>query len=203
MMIPMFLLSLGLNSAQASFQDFDTTVRVKTYTSNSTDSTFIKLRNTGFELSYTLTKTAECPNRIVVGDFELRPKTGWPINFTTVFGDSSYTAQTVVVYFCNYQLFGREIKPLGARYLKHLHYDGTTKVDSIFTRVKSIVDDSTFILSVSALPFQIQSTTAINRDKARAKHWVRRDAVRIDGRLRTGSSKIFIDENGNKSLDLK
>lgn len=94
-MIPMFLLSLGLNSAQASFQDFDTTVRVKTYTSKTTDSTFIKLRNIGFELSYTLTKTAECPNRIVVGDFEIRPTVAWPINITTILGDSSYAAQTV------------------------------------------------------------------------------------------------------------
>ncbi len=202
-MISIFLLSLGLNSTQASFQDFDTTVRVKTYTTNATDSTFIKLRNTGFELSYTINKTGECPQRSVVGDFEIRPTAGWPINITSVIGDSSYAMQTLVVYFCNYQVFGREIRPLDARYMKHFRYDGVATVDSIFTRVKSIMDDSTFVLAVSSQPFKVQPTTAISRNKMHAKHWLRRDAVRIDGRLRAGSSRIFIDQNGNKSLDLK
>lgn len=147
-------------SLSANFPAFDTTVTVKTYTQKKTDTTFIKLRNTGLNLAYVLKSTEYCPQVTVVGDFELKADPKWLFSFYNNYGDSGNWPQTSVTYYCDYKAFFPFALPAKSKYQIHFWVDSTKALDSIFTQVREVVNDSTFILSISAAPFAVPTGAA-------------------------------------------
>jgi hypothetical protein len=195
----LFLLSASSVFAM-DFADFDTTVQVKTFTENTSDSTFIPLRNTGFTLSYTITKALECPYVYVRGDLQIRPDTSWLIRITGDFGDSAYYPQTAVYYYCSYQMYVRQFLTPGSKYQMHIGVRKNAKGDTLYTMVKSRSNDSTFTLSVSARSF---GTTSVRRQGKTAPTPQFRDGFSADGRRMGPRSRIWIDRSGNKEIDLR
>jgi hypothetical protein len=192
-------LVVGSQVFGANFSTFDTTVQVKTFTQKASDSTFIKLRNTGFTLAYALTKTNDCPTA-VIGDFVVRPDTQWIFQSTQDKGDSAGQLQSLVVYYCDFQTYSRQFLTPGAKYQMHQWYKSDGTSDSLYTKVKSIANDTTFMLTVSARDFA--STTAIefkpqNHPKSDSKN-----NYLPNGKMIGMNSRIWIDSRGNKMINL-
>ncbi len=188
-------------SMSANFTAYDTTVQVKIWSNGLSDSTFIKLRNTGFSLSFTATSSdASCPIKDVQGDFEVRPNSSWDVQGTNSFGDSAVFAQTMVSYYCDLGMYFRRVLTPNYKYQQHWWYKGTLS-DTIYTRVKTVVNDSTFVLTVSAQNFAL--TTAIKSNRHDLIKPISMNGYMLNGRKSDTPFNFIIDAQGRKSINLK
>lgn len=183
-----------------NFTAYDTTVQVKIWNNGLPDSVFIKLRNTGFTLAYTAMSYdgVSCPMQTIQGDFVLRPSVAWDAQGTTDFGDSANFVQTSVMYFCDLGIYYRRVLTPGYKYQAHWWYKGS-QTDTIFTRVKSIVNDSTFVLSVS--PIRFTESTSLHISAPIPLSRVNTGAYTINGRKSGTHSRIKINRSGIKFVD--
>jgi hypothetical protein len=199
--VPALALIIGTQIFGANFATFDTTVQVKIWYTGLPDSTFIKLRNTGFTLSFSAMSYdgLSCPTKTLEGDFAVRPNSSWDIQSTNSFGDSANFAQTIVTYYCDLGLYFRRVLTPGHKYQQHWWYKGTQS-DTIYSRVKTVVNDSTFVLTVSAQDFTL--TTALQSKLGNLPKWTLGNDYSPNGRKINSFSKIQIDAQGNKIINL-
>lgn len=183
-----------------NFADFDTTVQVKTFTLQATDSTFIPLRNTGLTLSYTVERATDCPTVVVQGDFEIRPDPRWLTQITQDMGDSAFHKQSMVIGFCDTVKYVRRFLPPKSKFQSHVVMDKNLEMDTLYTMVTAQMDDSTFTLAVSARSF---APTSVRRRGKVASEGRSRDAFSPDGRRDGPRSRIRIDRSGAKGIDLR
>jgi len=193
-----FLLLCASSVFAMNFADFDTTVQVKTFTLNTSDSTFIPLRNTGFTLSYTVLAT-NCPNLVARGDFQVRPDSQWLMQLTQDMGDSAFHKQSLVISFCDGSTDTRHFLPPRSKYQLHVVIRKDLKMDTLYTMVTAQLDDSTFTLRVSARSF---APTSVRRRDWAGSEDESRDAFSADGRRIDLHSRIRIDRSGAKKIDL-
>jgi len=193
-----FLLIAASSVFAMDFADYDTTVQVKTFTRDTTDSTFIPLRNTGFTLSYTLRAT-ECPVILAQGDFEVRPDSKWRMQLTQDMGDSAFHHQSSIMGFCDTAMYFRQFLPPKSKYQLHMVMNKNLKMDTLYTMVTAQPNDSTFTLAVSARTFGV---TSVRTRVGPARDPKSPDVFSADGKRIGPHSRVWIDRTGKKEIDL-